>query len=178
MKSRYSIFLACGALTFIGAACSFNSVQETIPTDWEQTSYIERGNYLVNYLGHCAGCHTPLGADGQSDMSLYLSGVPAKYAGTKVGRSQVAGFPGPRGARFYAANLTPDPKTGLGRWSEEQFVRTFKHGVRPDGTKYATSPMEWNIYANMKEEDVRAIYRYLRTIKAIPNKVPVNIPPK
>jgi hypothetical protein len=38
--------------------------------------------------------------------------------------------------------------------------------------------MEWNIYANMKEEDVRAIYRYLRTIKAIPNKVPANIPPK
>ena len=178
MKSRYLIFLACGALTFIGAACSLISVQGTIPADWEQTSYIERGNYLVNYLGHCAGCHTPLGPDGQSDMSLYLSGVPAKYAGTKVGRSQVAGFPGPRGARFYAANLTPDPKTGLGRWSEEQFVRTFKHGVRPDGTKYATSPMEWNIYANMKEEDVRAIYRYLRTIKAIPNKVPANIPPK
>jgi mono/diheme cytochrome c family protein len=178
MKSRYLIFLACGALTFIGAACSFNSVQETIPADWEQTSYIERGNYLVNYLGHCAGCHTPLDPDGQSDMSLYLSGVPAKYAGTKVGRSQVAGFPGPGGARFYAANLTPDPKTGLGRWSEEQFVRTFKHGVRPDGAKYSTSPMEWNIYANMKEDDVRAIYRYLRTIKAIPNKVPANIPPK
>ena len=178
MKSRYLIFLACGTLTFIGAACSLNSVQDTIPADWEQTSYIERGSYLVNYLGHCAGCHTPLGPDGQSDMSLYLSGVPAKYAGTKVGRSQVAGFPGPRGARFYAANLTPDPKTGLGRWSEEQFVRTFKHGVRPDGTKYATSPMEWNIYANMKEEDVRAIYRYLRTITAIPNKVPANIPPK
>jgi mono/diheme cytochrome c family protein len=178
MKSRYLIFLACGALTCLGAACAFNSAQETIPADWEQTSYVERGNYLVNYLGHCAGCHTPLAPNGESDMSLYLSGVPAKYAGTKVGRPQVAGFPGPRGARFYAANLTPDPETGLGRWSEEQFVRTFKHGVRPDGTKYATSPMEWNIYANMKEEDVRAIYRYLRTIKAIPNKVPANIPPK
>ena len=178
MESRYLIFLACGALTFLGAACAFNSAQETTPADWEQTSYVERGNYLVNYLGHCAGCHTPLGPDGQSNMSLYLSGVPAKYAGTKVGRPQVAGFPGPRGARFYAANLTPDPETGLGRWSEEQFVRTFKHGVRPDGTKYATSPMEWNIYANMKEEDVRAIYHYLRTIKAIPNKVPANIPPK
>jgi hypothetical protein len=178
MKSRRLIFLACGALTFIGAACAFNSSQETIPADWEQTSYIERGNYLVNYLGHCAGCHTPLAPNGESDMNLYLSGVPSKYAGTKVGRSQVAGFPGPRGARFYAKNLTPDPETGLGRWSEEQFVQTFKNGVRSDGTKYAVSPMEWNIYANMKEEDVRAMYRYLRTIKAIPNKVPANIPPK
>ncbi len=48
MKWRYAIFLACGALTLLGAACSFNSAQETIPADWEQASYIERGNYLVN----------------------------------------------------------------------------------------------------------------------------------
>jgi mono/diheme cytochrome c family protein len=178
MKSRRLTFLACGALTFIGAACALNSSRETIPADWEQANYIERGNYLVNHLGHCVGCHTPLAPNGESDMKFYLSGVPAKYAGTTVGRSQVAGFPGPRGARFYAKNLTPDPETGLGRWSEEQFVQTFKNGVSPDGTKYAISPMEWNIYANMKEEDVRAIYRYLRTIKAIPNKVPANIPPK
>jgi hypothetical protein len=38
--------------------------------------------------------------------------------------------------------------------------------------------MEWNIYANMKEEDVRAIYRYLRTVKPLSNKAPENIPPK
>ena len=177
MKSR-RLLLVLGALTLVGPACPLSSSREKIPADWEQASYIERGNYLVNYLGHCAGCHTPLGPDGQSDISLYLSGVPAKYAGTKVGRSQVAGFPGPRGARFYAKNLTPDAETGLGRWSEEQFVKTFKHGVRPDGSKYAISPMEWNIYANMKEEDVRAMYRYLRTVKAIPNKAPENIPPK
>jgi cytochrome c553 len=178
MKSRRLLLLALGAVTLVGAACALNSSQETIPADWEQASYIERGSYLVNHLGHCVGCHTPLGPNDQSDMSLYLSGVPAKYAGTKVGRSQVAGFPGPRGARFYAKNLTPDAETGLGRWTEEQFVQTFKHGVRPDGIKYAISPMEWNIYANMKEEDVRAMYRYLRTIKVIPNKAPENIPPK
>ena len=178
MKSRHLVFLVSGFLAFIVAACAFNSARKTIPADWEQASYIERGNYLVNYLGYCTGCHTPLTPSGESDMKLYLSGVPAKYAGTTVGRTQVAGFPGPRGARFYAKNLTPDPETGLGRWSEEQFVQTFKNGVRPDGTKYAVSAMEWNIYANMKEEDVRAIYRYLRTIKAISNKVPANIPPK
>ena len=47
---------------------------------------------------------------------------------------------------------------------------------RFDGVKYAVSPMEWSIYGNMKEEDVRAIYRYLRTIKPISNKPPANIP--
>ncbi|MGH7927243.1 MAG: diheme cytochrome c-553 [Candidatus Binatia bacterium] len=177
MKSKRLLWLAFSALGLAGA-CAFNSPGEKIPADWEQASYIERGNYLVNYLGHCTGCHTPLGANRQSDMSLFLSGVPAKFAGAKAGPPQIAGFPGPRGARVYAKNLTPDPETGLGRWTEEQFVQTFKHGVRPDGVKYAISPMEWNIYANMKEEDVRAMYRYLRTVKPISNKAPANIPPK
>ena len=176
MKSRRLLFLAFSISGVIGVACGLNSSREVTPADWEQTSYIERGNYLVNHLGHCYGCHTPIGPDGRPDMSLYLSGVPARFAGTKVGPSQVAGFPGPRGARFYAKNLTPDPETGIGRWTEEQFVRTFKHGVGPDGIKYGRSPMEWNIYANMKEEDARAMYRYLRTIKPISNKVPANIP--
>lgn len=167
-----------GALTLAVAACALNSSEEVLPADWEQASYIERGNYIVNHLGDCVGCHTPRAASGESDMSLYLSGVPAKFVGVKEGPSQVAGFPGPRGARFYAKNLTPHMETGLGTWSEEQFVKTFKTGVRLDGVKYAVSPMEWKIYANMKEEDIRAIYRYLRTIKPISNKPPANIPPR
>jgi mono/diheme cytochrome c family protein len=178
MNTKHLLSLALGAMGLIGVACALHSSRESIPGDWEQKSYIERGDYLVNNLGHCVGCHTPLGKDGQSDMSLFLSGVPAKFAGVKEGQPQVAGFPGPRGSRVYAKNLTPDPETGIGRWSEEQFVQTFRTGVRPDGVKYATSPMEWNIYANMKAEDVRAIYQYLRTVKPLSNKVPDNIPPK
>lgn len=178
MKTKRSLGLTVGALSLIGVACAFNSAQEKIPSDWEQKSYVARGHYLVNYLGHCVGCHTPLGPDGQSDMSLFLSGVPAKFAGVKKGPPQVAGFPGPRGSRVYAKNITPEPETGIGRWTEGQFVKTFKTGVSPAGEKYRTSPMEWNIYANMKEEDVRALYRYLRTVKPISNRAPANIPPK
>ncbi|MGE5220201.1 MAG: hypothetical protein ACM3SP_24630 [Chloroflexota bacterium] len=178
MRHWYLLSGALGALSLIGAACALNPFGEKVPADWEQTTYIERGDYLVNNLGHCVGCHTPLGRDGQSDMSLFLSGVPERFAGAKAGPPQVAGFPGPRGSRVYAKNLTPDPETGLGRWTEEQFVRTFGTGARPNGSKYAVSPMEWNIYANMREEDVRAIYRYLRTIKPISNRAPANILPK
>lgn len=178
MRHWYLLSGALGALSLIGAACALNPSGEKVPADWEQTTYIERGDYLVNNLGHCVGCHTPLGRDGQSDMSLFLSGVPERFAGAKAGPPQVAGFPGPRGSRVYAKNLTPDPETGLGRWTEEQFVRTFRTGARPNGSKYAVSPMEWNIYANMREEDVRAIYRYLRTIKPISNRAPANILPK
>jgi hypothetical protein len=171
------LFLLAGSAIVI-AACALTSTTETVPADWEQTSYLERGNYLVNHLGHCVGCHTPITAKGESDTSLFLSGVPAKFVGVKKGPNQIAGFPGPRGARIYAKNLTPDAETGIGKWSEDQFVKTFKTGIRPDGVKYAVTPMEWNIYANMKEEDARAIYRYLRTIKPISNKVPANIPPQ
>ena len=178
MNARILKIFSVAALSLAIAACALNSTQETIPADWEQASYFERGNYLVNHLGDCIGCHTPRDANNQSENSLYLSGVPAKYAGVKTGPSSVAGFPGPRGARFYAKNLTPDPETGIGKWTEDQFVKTFKSGIKPDGIKYALTPMEWNIYGNMKEEDVRAIYRYLRTIKPISNKVPANIPPQ
>jgi len=178
MNHNFAKLYFFAATALVIAACALNSTTETIPADWEQASYIERGNYLVNHLGDCIGCHTPRTPDGQSERSLLLSGVPAKYAGVKEGPSQVAGFPGPRGTRFYAKNLTPDPETGIGKWSEEQFVKTFRTGIRPDGVKYAVTPMEWKIYANMKEKDARAIYRYLRTIKPISNKVPANIPPQ
>lgn len=178
MKWKRCFWFAIGAFSLIGVACALHSPREEIPADWEQKSSRERGHYLVNYLGHCVGCHTPLGPNGQSDTSLFLSGVPARFAGVKAGPPQVAGFPGPRGSRVYAKNITPDSETGIGKWTEEQFVRTFKTGVSPDGKKYRTSPMEWNIYANMKEEDLRAIYRYLRTVKPISNRAPANIPPK
>jgi len=178
MNARMVKIFLFAAVNVAIAACGVNATRETIPGDWEQTSYIVRGEYLVNHLGDCIGCHTPRDANNQTDKSLFLSGVPAKYAGVKTGPSSIAGFPGPRGARFYAKNITPDNETGIGKWSEDQFVSAFKTGIRPDGVKYALSPMEWSIYGNMKEEDARAIYRYLRTVKAISNKVPANIPPR
>lgn len=156
------------------------TAQERIPADWEQKTYVKRGRYLVNHLAECVGCHTPLGpgGSGDPDMSLFLSGVPAKFAGKKNGPPQVAGARGPRGSRYYAKNLTPDPETGLGKWTEEQFIAALKTATRPDGTKYDRSQMRWEFYRSMKVEDARAIYRYLRTIKPIKNKVPANIPPK
>lgn len=152
--------------------------QEQVPKEWEQKNHIERGKYLVDHLAECIGCHTPLGpgGPGHPDMKLYLSGVPEKFAGKKEGPPQVAGFPGPGGSRHYPSNITPDPETGIGKWTEEQFVRAMRVGIRPDGTKYDKSQMEWEVYRNMKEEDIRAIYRYLMTVKPIRNRVPANIP--
>jgi mono/diheme cytochrome c family protein len=164
-------------LCLISSAAGFTA-EEMVPLDWQQKSYAERGKYIVDHLGNCIGCHTPIQKNGVSNMQLYLSGVPAKFAGTIKGPPQVAGFPRPKGARVYTSNLTPDPETGLGKWSEKDFIQAFKKGVRPDGVKYVESPMEWDQYSNMKIEDIQAIYRYLRTVKPIENNVPKNIPPK
>jgi len=174
---KFLILCISAAVGFFGSA---SRAQEQMPKDWEQKSYVERGDYLVNHLADCVGCHTPLGPGGAGhpDKRLFLSGVPAKFTGKKKGPPQVAGARGPRGSRYYAKNLTPDPETGLGKWTEDQFVAVFKTRTRPDGTKYDLSQMRWQFWANMKEQDVRAIYRYLRIIKPIKNKVPANIPPK
>ncbi len=153
--------------------------QDKVPQEWEQKSYIERGNYLVNHLAECVGCHTPLqpGSDA-ADRNLLLSGVPEKFAGRTQGPPQIAGYPGPAGAKFYPKNLTPDDETGLGKWTENDFVKAFRDAVRPDGSKYERSAMPWEMFRNMKEEDSRAIYRYLRTIKPIRNKVPASVAPR
>ena len=167
-----------GAVAFLISSASAFAAEEAVPADWEQKSYIERGKYIVDHLGNCGGCHTPIQQNGAADLQLYLSGAPAKFAKVKKGPPQLVGFPRPKGARVYASNLTPDPGTGLGKWSEKDFIQAFKKAIRPDGVKYVESPMEWDQYSNMKIEDIQAIYRYLRTVKPIKNKVPDNIPPK
>jgi hypothetical protein len=168
-----------GSSVLILVSQCYVSAQDKVPQEWEQNGYLERGNYLVNHLAECVGCHTPLqpGSD-TADKNLFLSGVPEKFAGRTEGPPQIAGYPGPNGARFYPKNLTPDDETGLGKWSESDFVKALKEGVRPDGSKYQPSAMPWELFRNMKEEDGGAIYRYLRTIKPIRNQVPANIAPK
>ena len=76
-----------------------------------------------------------------------------------------------------SANITPDEKTGIGSWSEDFFVNRFKaygdssyvpHAV---GENDMQTVMPWLMYATMEEEDLRAIYTYLRSLPAIENKV-------
>ena len=66
-----------------------------------------------------------------------------------------------------AANITPDPATGLGRWTEQDFVRAMRTGRRPDGS--GIDPlMPWKALANMNDTELRALWAYLRTVPAKP----------
>lgn len=150
----------------------------------ETSPQARRGEYLVT-VGGCNDCHTPLkmGAHGpEPDPLRLLSGhpqdvvvtpAPALSGGpwTWAGSATNTAFAGPWGVS-YAANLTPDPETGLGRWSEAQFVATLKSGRHLGVSRPILPPMPWQNAARMREEDLRAIFAYLRSLTPIRNRVP------
>ncbi len=120
------------------------------------TPTAEYGRYLAVTAGLCANCHTPRGGLQQGfDNDRMFAGDP----------DPVGDFPA------LPANLTPDSATGIGRWSEEDFLRTIRDGVNPDGDSL-NAFMPWKQYRRMTDTDLVAIYRYLRTIPPIRNRVP------
>jgi mono/diheme cytochrome c family protein len=120
-------------------------------------SPIERGKYLVN-VGLCTDCHTPGYFFGKPDMTRYLGG------------SEV-GFEMPGLGVFHGRNLTPDPDTGLGKWSNEQIVTALTTGVRPDGRVLAPI-MPWRAFGGLAREDVSAIATFLKSLPPVRNLVP------
>lgn len=116
----------------------------------------EYGRYLANHVALCADCHTPrTGLRSTPDLDRRFAGQADP----------------PEAFPANPDNLTPDPETGIGRWTEEDFLRTLRTGVNPQGDSLHAF-MPWRQYRRMPEEDLRAIYRYLRTLPPIRNRVP------
>lgn len=148
------------------------------------------GEHLVLIAG-CHDCHTPKKMTPQGpeiDFSLALSGHPAKLPVPDVNRKEMeskgyvatqtlTAWVGPWGVSF-AANLTPDA-TGIAEWDESNFrtvLRKGKHkGVETE--RSLLPPMPWQMYQNMTDEEIKAIFSYLKTLKPIQNIVPQPLPP-
>lgn len=149
---------------------------------------IARGKYLVT-IGGCNDCHTPLKmtASGPApDMARMLSGHPAELVmpaapaldapwGAAFGSTMTA-FSGPWGTSF-ARNLTPDEETGLGAWTEQDFISTIRNGKHMGRGRALLPPMPWFNYAEATDEDLKAIFAYLRSIPAVKNQVEDPRPP-
>jgi mono/diheme cytochrome c family protein len=123
---------------------------------------VEKGKYLVTIAG-CLGCHTNL------DRKLLAFKKDSLFAG-----GQLSNKPG-NNFIVNSANITPDTTTGIGLWTEEMFLAKFQHYRDKESYNYNpgkyNSEMPWTIFANMTDDDIKSIYRYLRTIKPIKNKV-------
>ena len=123
---------------------------------------VARGQYLTTIMD-CAGCHTPGALAGQPDFDR-------RYAGSGIG------FALPGGGVVYPKNLTPDPDTGLGRWSEDDIARAVRLGQSRDG-RVLIPVMPWPSYAVLTEGDARAIAAYLKSVPAVRFEVPRDIRP-
>jgi hypothetical protein len=85
---------------------------------------------------------------------------------------------GPWGVSF-AVNLTPDKETGIAEWSEENFIqalRTGKHQGQPNG-RDILPPMPWEVYRFMTDDDLKAVFAYLKSIPPVKNQVPLPVLP-
>jgi mono/diheme cytochrome c family protein len=108
---------------------------------------------LLYHAGGCFACHKP--GDGAADPAPPSGGTPLK---TPIGT-------------LYPPNLTPDPETGLGKWSDLDFVNAVQRGIAPGGHHYIPA-FPYTSYAHMKVEDVLDIRAYLASLK------PVRAPPR
>jgi mono/diheme cytochrome c family protein len=154
----------------------------------QKSAQVKRGEYLVT-TSLCHDCHTPLmnGPDGPApDMKRALSGHPQDIAIRQPASVQepwvgamtatLTAWSGPWGVSF-SANLTPDPETGVLRdFTEEQFVQTLRTGRHQGQGRQILPPMPWPLIGQMTDDDLKAIYAYLKQIPPVRNKVPDPIP--
>ena len=150
---------------------------------------VERGAQLVRTMG-CNDCHTPwkMGPRGpEPDMTRALTGhpedlimppAPALPPGpwTWVAAGTNTAFAGPWGVSF-TANLTPDPETGLGKWTEAMFIQTMKTGRHEGKGRKILPPMPYPIIAALSDEDVKSLFAYLQSLPPVRNRVPQPIDP-
>jgi len=142
-------------------------IMKTIPTEShftkkpDSSNTVEYGKYLVE-LASCTDCHTPSKEGNPLDGKYLSGGIEVKLPGNTVVRT---------------GNLTPDNETGLGQWTKEQFIKRFKESLSESfrNTQYKPGDfqtiMPWTVYGGLSEQDLGAIYDYLRTIPAVKNQV-------
>ncbi len=155
------------------------------------SSQIERGEYLVT-IGGCRDCHTPkvFGPEGMGfDTERQYSGHPADEVLPPVPEGvlgmdgwgalfnhNLTAFVGPWGISF-AQNLTPDKETGLGSWTEQMFINAMRTGKHMGEGRPILPPMPWFNLMHAPEDDLKAMFAYLQSVKPIHNPVPAPIPP-
>jgi mono/diheme cytochrome c family protein len=146
---------------FVGIAISSACILGAIQTNASAETLVERGSYLVNTIMACGNCHTPRDPAGKLIPEKQLSGGIYFTAPPFIAT---------------AANITPDPETGIGEWNDDEIKRALTQGLRPDHGRLAGVPlaavMPANFYKALVPRDLDAVVAYLRSVKPIKNEVP------
>jgi hypothetical protein len=182
-------FLATSAILLTGCGNTPKTVINE-PVEPTEAQLIQKGEYLVTIMG-CNDCHSPktMGPQGPVVIAdLMLSGYPAERPVKKVDSGPIkkgwvmlnedfTSAAGQWGVSF-AGNLTSD-QTGIGNWTEENFRRALKEGKYKglEVSRMLLPPMPWTNFATIKDEDVKAIFLYLKSTKPVSNVVPMAIGP-
>jgi len=201
-KLSTAIVIILSLVIFIFSQCNSNenktdssvntndTTAATVKNDGGFGSQVKWGEHLVT-IGGCNDCHTPkkmtpMGP--QLDTSLTLSGHPAHMPPPDVDRKEMeakglavtqtlTAWVGPWGIS-YAANLTSD-STGIGDWDEDRFVYCIRQGKWEGlaGSRQLLPPMPWDMYKQMTDDELKAIFAYLKSTKPINNTVPAAASP-
>ena len=168
-------------------ACSRKEETQGSKIELSEVELVQRGKYLTT-IGACNDCHSPkaMNAHGlELDTTRLLSGHPEDEPVASIPQQQdwvlfsngLTSFVGPWGVSF-AANLTPH-ETGTGNWTFEQFKTAIRHGKYKgmEGSRELLPPMPWQMYRTMTDDDLLAVFTYLRSIKPVDNLVPPPIAP-
>lgn len=188
------IFFTAAAMTAVIAITAISCQQPATDANAAQSTPaaedpVKRGEYLVNTIG-CDDCHTPkkMGPRGpEPDMEFRFAGhlatQPIGPVDTSVlskgwllfGPSLTAAV-GPWGVS-YSANISGD-STGIGNWTEEQFFRAMREGKYKglENSRPMLPPMPWQNFAKLKDDDLRAMFLFLKSTKPINNVVPAPKP--
>jgi mono/diheme cytochrome c family protein len=121
---------------------------------------LERGSYLVQGIAACGNCHTTRGPDGAPLPGMELAGMPDFFDVPEM--------------HISTPNITPDPETGIGTWTDEQIITAIREGRRPDGTMLGPF-MPFGMYRGISDTDVRAIVAYLRQLPPVRHEVPRSV---
>lgn len=195
MKKRTMyVLLGCLAFVFVAYSCNQDHVGKDEITTLEtpdSVKLIQRGEYLVTQIGTCGDCHSPRiikNGKAEFDSTRLFSGYPSnrpipKINPTEISKGYIVAFldftsvSGPWGTSF-AANITSDP-SGIGTWSYEQFETALRHGKYKgfmDG-RPMLPPMPWENFRSLPDEDMKAIFYFLKSTKPVRNIVPAPIFP-
>lgn len=163
-------FVVVGLLAF---GCGDNNEKPGVDAaiDGSGQEAAARGQYIMNVLGACSFCHTPLLMDGTRDLTKLFAGVDCFFD-----VDSMTGIDNMNGTGCISTRNLTNHSTGLANVTDQQIKDAFRDGKRTDG-KFIAPVMPYWVFHNMSDEDADAIVAYLRSVPGVDHQVRANEPP-